>query len=139
MSYINLVLLLAMFVLMTLQWVLLQKKSKQVGLRIYFFENPLEFFFFLPLESPNKTKLNPWIFFKIVLASQIPWKFQGQKQRRPLEIPHFFLGQSWKFYFLFNQPLENPHAISLIHSCSWKFIFSTPPGLFGQGSPYFLE
>ena len=69
MSYINLVLLLAMFVLMTLQWVLLQKKSKQVGLRIYFFENPLEFFFFLPLEIPDKTKLNPWIFFKIVLAS----------------------------------------------------------------------
>ena len=57
-----------MFVLMTLQWALLQKKSKQADLRIYFFENPVELFF-LPLEIPDKTKLNPWIFFKIVLAS----------------------------------------------------------------------
>ena len=59
----------------------------------------LEFFIFftLPLEIPDKTMLNSWIFCKIVLD---PWKFQGQKER-PLEIPHYFflvtLGNSTSF------------------------------------------
>ena len=57
-------------------------------LRIYFFENPPVIFPFstLPLEIPDKTNLNPWMFHKIVLN---PLKFQGQQQR-PLEIPHYF-------------------------------------------------
>ena len=48
---------------------LFQKKSKQGGLRIYIFEkSPGIFIFFtLPLKIPDKTKLNPWIFHKIVL------------------------------------------------------------------------
>ena len=72
------------------------------GLRIYFCENSPEIFHFftLLLEIPGKTKINSWIFHKIVLAIQIPWKFQGQKQR-PVEIPHYFffvtLGNSTSF------------------------------------------
>ena len=108
---------------------LFQKKSKQAGLRIYFFENPHGIFQFLTLllEVSDKTKLNPWIFHKLCL---IPCKFQGQKQR-PLEIPHYFflvtLGNStsflinpWKFHMLF---LWYP----------WKFHILNP--LFG----FFLE
>ena len=34
---------------------------------LIFKKKTLEFFFFLPLEIPEKTKLNPWIFHKIVL------------------------------------------------------------------------
>ena len=34
---------------------------------LYLKKKTLEFFFFLPLEIPEKTKLNPWIFHKIVL------------------------------------------------------------------------
>ena len=43
------------------------EKSKQRGLRIYFFENPpgIFHFFNLPLEIPDKTKLNPLIFDRI--------------------------------------------------------------------------
>ena len=57
---------------------LFQKKIKMGGwrgLRIYFCENSpgIFHFFTLPLEIPDKTKLNPWIFHKIVLD--------------PLEIP----------------------------------------------------
>ena len=59
----------------TSEW--FQKKSRKggVGLRIYFCENSpgIFHFFTLPLEIPDKTKLNPWIFHKIVLD--------------PLEIP----------------------------------------------------
>ena len=54
-------------------------------------------FFTLPLEIPNKTKLNPWIFHKIVLDSlAIP-----TPKTKPLEIPHYFflvtLGNSTLF------------------------------------------
>ena len=67
-------------------------------------------FYTLPLEIPDKTKLEPWIFHKIVL-DPLPWKFQDQKQI-PLKIPHYFflvtLGNSasfltnpWKFDMLF--------------------------------------
>ena len=34
---------------------------------------------------------------------QIPWKFQGQKLNKALELPHyFFLVTLWKFHFVFN-------------------------------------
>ena len=70
-------------------------------------------FFTLPLEFPDKTKLNPWIFHKIVLY--------------PLEIPHYFflvtlenstsfLINTWKFHVLF---LWYP----------WKFHILNPPPL----------
>ena len=47
---------------------LFQKKLKR-ELRICFFETPgtFHFFFTLPLEIPDKTKLNPWTFHTIVL------------------------------------------------------------------------
>ena len=67
---------------------LFQKKFKQGRLRIYFCENcPAIFHFFtLSLEIPDKTKLNHWIFHKIVLD---PLKIPGPKTR-PMEIPHYF-------------------------------------------------
>ena len=62
-----------------------KKKKKTGGLRTYFFENVPEIFhiFTLPLEIPDKAKLNPWKFHKIVLdpletlrpKNQNPWKF----------------------------------------------------------------
>ena len=72
-------------------------------LRIYFFEPPLPpgilYFFTLPLEIPNKTKLNPWIFHKIVLDSlAIP----TPKAKTPGNSTLFFLGHPWKFHFVFN-------------------------------------
>ena len=69
---------------------LFQKKSKQVGLKKYFFKISLgiSHFFTLFLEIPDKTKLNIWIFHKIVLdplenprpktktpGNSTPWKF----------------------------------------------------------------
>ena len=74
---------------------LLQKKSKQEGEGLtdwgysYLFQPLLPpgifHFFTLSPQIPDKTKLNPWMFHKIVFAAYIPWKFQGKKQR-PLEI-----------------------------------------------------
>ena len=56
-------------------------------------------FFTLPLEIPNKTKLNPWIFHKIVLDSlAIP----TPKTKTPGNSTLFFLGHPWKFHFVFN-------------------------------------
>ena len=40
-----------------------------------FLKNPVIFLFALPLEIPDKTKLHPWEFHKLVLD--------------PLEIPHY--------------------------------------------------
>ena len=102
-------------------------------LRIYFFEPPppppppspppahtppnthtphpppphgISHFFILPLEIPDKAKVNPWIFYKIVL--DISWKFQSLIER-PLEIPHLhdFLALAGhpclpEFHFVFN-------------------------------------
>ena len=83
----------------TSEW--FQKKSRKggVGLRIYFCENSpgIFHFFTLPLEIPDKTKLNPL---------NIP---QNCIRIDPLEIPRpktkthgnstlFFLGHPWKFH-----------------------------------------
>ena len=69
---------------------LFQKISKQGGgLRIYFFDKPpgIFHFFTLPLEIPDKTKLNPWIFHKIVIDSlDIHIIFSWS----PLQIPPHF-------------------------------------------------
>ena len=70
------------------------------GLRIYFFEkNPGIFHFFtLPLEIPDKTKLTPWIFHKIVLdLLEIP----RPKTKTLGNSTLFFLGHPWKFHMLF--------------------------------------
>ena len=73
---------------------LFQKKSKHGGLKLRWNFS----FFTLSLEIPDRKMLNPWIFHKIVLdlleiARAKPWKFH---------------------YFIFNEPLQIPHAISLI-------------------------
>ena len=73
------------------------EKSKQRGLRIYFFENPpgIFHFFNLPLEIPDKTKLNPLIFDRIVLD---PLEIPKQKNKDPQQFHVIF---SWS-------PLEIP-------------------------------
>ena len=57
-------------------WAIPEKNPNRVrgggrggGLRIYLFENTpgIFYFFTLPLEIPDKIKLNSWIFHKIVL------------------------------------------------------------------------
>ena len=92
------------------------------GLRIYFFDKPpgIFHFFTLPLEIPGKTKLNPWIFHKIVIDSlEIP----RPKRKTPGNSHYFFLvnlGNSTSF-------LINP----------WKFhmLFFDAPGIFTISSP----
>ena len=80
---------------------LFQKKKQTGGLDPL----PLVFFLFstLLMEIPDKTKLHPWKFHKILLDNL---EFQGQKPR-PLEISHHFFFTS----FLINPsliPLEIP-------------------------------
>ena len=68
------------------------RKNPNGGLRIYFFETPLEFFMFLlyPLEIPGKRKLKPCIIHKIVLDRlEIP-----RPKQRPLEIPNKTLNEN---------------------------------------------
>ena len=81
-------------------------------LRIYFFENPpgIFHFFTLPLEILDKTKLNPWIFHKIVLD---PLEIPRPKTKTPGNSTHIiyflvtlgnstlFLINHWKFHMLF--------------------------------------
>ena len=92
---------------------LFQKKFKQVrgrgvGLRIFFCENTpgIFHFFTLPLEFPDKTKLNPWIFHKIVLD---PFEISRPKTKIHGNSTLFFLGHPSKFHFVLIR-----HAISLI-------------------------
>ena len=75
------------------------EKSKQGGLRVYYFEKTpgIFHFFTLPLEIPDKTKLNPWIFHKIVLAIL---EISRPKTKTPGNSTLFFLGHPWKFYFI---------------------------------------
>ena len=56
----------------------------------------LEFFIFftLPLEIPDKTMLNSWIFCKIVLDSL---EILRPKRKTPGNSTLFFLGHPWKF------------------------------------------
>ena len=111
------------------QLVLFQKKSGGWGYTLL--KTSLEFSFFtLPLEIPDKTKLNPWIFHKIVLD---PLRFQGPKQR-PLEISHYFflvtLGNSasflinpWKLHLLF---LWYPWKFHFFNPTFWNFFWYSP-------------
>ena len=90
---------------------LFQKKSKRgVG---YFFENsPWNFslFYCVPQGFPEKTKLNPWIFHKIVLD--------------PLEIPRPKLktpGNSTAHYFFFVALLGNSTSFLTVKLTPGKF------------------
>ena len=71
------------------------------GLRIYFFEHPsgILHFFTLPMEIPEKAKLKPWIFHKIVLD---PLEIPRPKTKAPGISVLFFLGHPLKFPFVFN-------------------------------------
>ena len=64
-------------------------------MRIYFFENPPGFFHFLtlPLEIPDKAKLKPRIFYKIVLE---PLK-NPRPSKLPAPLPPPFLRRESKF------------------------------------------
>ena len=68
---------------------------------MYFCENPAGIFHFftLPQDIPDKTKLNPWIFHKIVLH---PLKIARLKTKTHGNSTLFFLGHPWKFHFAFN-------------------------------------
>ena len=83
-----------------LSWAI-PEKIQTGGLRIYSFENPsgISNFLTLHLEIPDKTKLNPWIFHKIVLD---PLDILKPKTKTPGNSTLFFLGHPWKFHFLFN-------------------------------------
>ena len=89
------------------KWAILEKTQKGGGGGVdNTFLNPStpppqEFFifYFYPGNSPDKAKLNPWIFHKIVLPLG---NSQGQKQRAlARNSTLFFLGQPWKFHLLF--------------------------------------
>ena len=57
---------------------------------------PLKYFIFtFPLEIPDKTKLHPWQFHKIVLD---PLEIPRLKTKTPRNST-FFLGHRWKFHF----------------------------------------
>ena len=95
----------------TSQWAIPEKNpNREEGLKIYFFETPSPppptphqgfflFFFTLPQEIPDKAKLNPWIFHKIVLN---PLEIPRSKTKTPGKSTLFFLGHPWKFHFVFN-------------------------------------
>ena len=90
---------------------LFQKKSKQGGWGT-FLKTPLGIFHFftLPRGFPEKTKLNPWIFHKIVLD--------------PLEIPRPKLktpGNSTAHYFFFVAILGNSTSFLTVKLTPGKF------------------
>ena len=114
---------------------LFQKNIKQGGLSTYFLEKSPGIFHFitLPLEIPNKTKLHPWKFHKIMLH---PLEITRPKTNtwRKLQIVFSFLVtpgnftsfliNPWKFHMLFLLTRGNS-------------IPSTPPCLvFFWNSPY---
>ena len=83
-----------------LDWAIPEKKKTR-GLRIYIFEKTLRIFCFftLPLEIPDKIKLHPWKFHKVMLPIcvtslgnskakiQDPWKFRIIFSLKHPEIP----------------------------------------------------
>ena len=109
---------------MLLHWAI-PEKSKHGGLRIYVFGNPLEFFIFLLYPWKFQTKQSSAHGYSTKLC-QIPWKFQGQKQRS-LEIPHYFflviLGNSTSFLIMlcladqYQQKFYNWLLLFLLKKC----------------------
>ena len=81
--------------------------------------------FTLPLEIPDKTKLHPWKFCKIVLHH---WEIPRPKTKTPGNSTWFFLGHPWKFHFVFNYNLWKFHVLFLWHL--WKFHILNPLPLF---------
>ena len=77
---------------------LFQKKNRGIEDTL-FLKTPVEYFIFLPMKIPEKTKLHPWKFYKIVLD---PLKFPRPKTKSPGNSTLFFLDQPCKFQFVFN-------------------------------------
>ena len=80
-------------------------------MRIYYFENYLGLFnfFYFTLEIPDKTKLHPWKFHKIVsdpLGIQIPLKAKNQ--------------DPWKFHIIFLVLLHFRTPLVVTDDSSWK-------------------
>ena len=70
------------------------RKKTEGGVEdILFGKAPVEYFIFLPLEIPGKTKLHSWKFYKIVLN---PLKIPRSKTKCPGISTLFFLGHPWK-------------------------------------------
>ena len=90
-------------------WMCWDIPEKKGGVEdILFWNLPVEYFIFLGLEIPGKTKLHLWKFYKIVLDSL---KIPRPKTKSPGNFTLFFLVtlgnsslfliNSWKFHMLF--------------------------------------
>ena len=79
-------------------------------------------FFTLPLEIPDKTKLNHWIFHKIVLD---PLKIPRPKTKTPGNSTLFFPGHPSNFHFI------------LINPCKFHILFLWYPGKSISSIPLF--
>ena len=104
-----------------------RKKSKQRGVEDILFWIPLDIFIFLlyPLEIPDKTKLNPWVFHKIVLHPLETWrskaKIPGYSTLFFLVIPgnsSLFLINPWKLHMLL---LWYPWKFHILNPTVWIF------------------
>ena len=105
-----------------------QKKFKQGSWGHNFLKETLGIFRFvtLPLEIPDKMKLHPWKFYKIVTSIEI----LGQKLR-PMEIPHnlfwITLGDSISFlltpgistFYFFNNSGNSMSSTSPVSMFPW--------------------
>ena len=79
-----------------------RKKSKQGGLRIYFFENPPGVHFFTVIYHTGNSRQNE---AEQLNPCEISWTLEipGPKTKTPPgNSTLFFLGHPWKFHFLFN-------------------------------------
>ena len=78
------------------------EKSKQEGLRIYFFENlPGIYFLLYPWKFQAKHSSTPGIPQNSGLCLE-PLEISRPKTKTPGNSTLFFLGHPWKFHFVFN-------------------------------------
>ena len=95
-----------------------------------FMKTPLEFsiFFTLPLEIPDKTKLQPWKFHKFLLPTSLG-NSKTKNQNPWLEIPHYFflvtLGNST--LFLITPENSTCYFFDSLIDTPGNSISSTPP------------
>ena len=87
-----------------------QKKSKQEKGQKWWKTPRIFTFVSLPLEIPDKVKLHPWEFYKIMLH---PLEFQVKNQE-PWRFHIIFSGSPFQTPLLFYWPLRFPHSVFLI-------------------------
>ena len=105
------------------------EKTKQGGLWIYVFENPLYFLgLFSPLEIPDKARLYPEKLHRTVLQLS---EILRPKTKTLWNPTWFFLDHHWKFHVVLINSLKNPLAIS---SILLGIPYPQPPC--SVGSPY---